>query len=196
MSGYWISVNSRYYRTSLLSFFRSLHKIIQALDFFPILPLCWSQGAEHRAGEGRRDTEVSSEEAAVCHSPRRAAPQDWSPTWRPAADSSIFPPRCGKRATSNMMHKGQEVGHILFSHSAPLFCSALCWVIFVCSVQSCWSLVASCSGILLPSTSCGWWTFLFSCPKRRSRRNWNQLIIPSLLRCLRTHTCSTRSHTR
>lgn len=164
--------------------------------FLPFLLRCWSEGAECRAGEGRRDTEVSSEEAAVGHGPGRAASQDWSPTWRPAADSSVFPPHCGRRATSNMMHQGREVGCVLFSHSDPIFGSALCWVIFACIVLSCWSLVASRSGILLPSTSCGWWTFLSSCPKRRSRRSWSRLIIPLLLRWLRTHTCSTRSHTR
>lgn len=157
---------------------------------------CSSQGTEHRAGEGRRDAEVSSEKAAVCHSPRRAASQDWSQSGRPAADSSVFPPSCGKRATSNLVRTRQEVGHTLFPHSAPTICSALCWVIFVCSVQSCWSLAASRSGIPLLFTSSGLWTSLSFCPERRSQRSWSRLIIPSLPRCLRTHTCSTRSRTR
>lgn len=197
ISGYWVILGKivstgHHYCQSLEAFTR----LFRPCFFFPFLLPCWSQGAEHRAGEGRRDTEVSFKEAAVCYSRRRAAPQNWGPTWRPAANSSVFPPHCGKRATSNTMHKAQEVGCNLFSHYAPIFCSALCWVIFVCSVQSCWSLVASCSGIPLPSTSCGWWTFLSSCPKRRGPRSWSRLIIPSLLRCLRTHTCCTRSHTR
>lgn len=80
---------------------------------------CSPQGTEHRAGEGRRDAEVSPEKAAVCHSPRRAASQDRSQSRRPAADGSVSPPSCGKRAPSNPVHKRQEVGDILFSHSAP-----------------------------------------------------------------------------
>lgn len=164
--------------------------------FFTSLP-CLSPGSEHCAGEGRRDTQVSSEKAAVCHSPRGAASQDWSQSWRPAADSSVFPPSCGERTTSKLVQARQEVGYVLFSHSAHSTSrSALCWVIFDCSVRSCWSPVAWRSGIPPLFTSSGWWTFLSFCPERRSQRSWSRLIIPSLLRCLRTHTCSTRSHTR
>lgn len=92
--------------------------------------------------------------------------------------------------------KGRKLASINFPDSAPMSCSAPCWATFACSVQSCWRLVAWCSGILLPSTSCGWWTSRSSCPKRRIRRSWSRLIIPSLPRCRRTHTCCTRSHTR
>lgn len=80
-----------------------------------------------------------------------------------------------------------------------LSCPALsvrCWVIFACSVQTSWSLKAFQFETLQSSTSCGSWTFLFSCPKKTSRHSWSQLIIHLLLLCQRTRTSSTQSHTR
>lgn len=60
---------------------------------------CLSQGAECGAGERGQHNKVSSEEAVVglCH--RGAAEEDWSQSWRPAADRGWFPPHCGRRVT-------------------------------------------------------------------------------------------------